>query len=156
MTNESPNQFFKTLNILFVALLMGQILFAGVSIIILNIVSTNGLADSNFEYGNYLIPIVTISCLGMGMFLLRKKVQSINKNAPLEEKLNEYRAAKLIQWAITEVATLLSIIFYLLSGYINFIIIAAVIILYFLTLRPQKGRIINELQLNNEEQNQLM
>ena len=68
-------------------------------------------------------------------------------------KLDAYRAALILRYALLEGPSMFAIVVYLVTGGIIFILLAALIVFYFVTIRPNKENVIKDLDLNpNEEQ----
>jgi hypothetical protein len=100
----------KALQILYTALLAGQILF----LVITSVIIFSGNFSTDFSLRNYsteiLIVCIVIGLAGYfgGTSIFRKKMEQLN-NSPksLMEKLNDYRGISITRWALSEFATLL-------------------------------------------------
>ena len=137
--------YLKTLNVLFFALLTGQIMI----LIILIFLSPNT------EFINSP-PFATIGALLMvtqvllSSYLFKKKLSEIPNHAAIEEKLSKYRTAYIIRWAILESAVLINgVLFFLSENQLN-LIFASVVLVVFIISRPSKPTIFNDLDLHGK------
>jgi len=146
--------FFSQFNILFLALIGGQILFAGVAFYLVS----QGFAEGGEDLVDtfrLIVPILAIGVVFGVRFLYGKRLEQAKNEDGLKAKLNQYRAAFILKIALYESASLFSILAYMLTGYQLFIIIAAVIIAFQFTHIPSKEKTIRELELKGEEKNTL-
>lgn len=75
----------------------------------------------------------------------------MNPQAKLAEKLIAYRTAILLQFAVMEMASFFSLVAYLLTSDLVFLEIAAVSIVIFALRQPTLQKIVEALQLNQQE-----
>ena len=148
----------KALLILYNALLVGQILFLAITSVL--IFSGNFSTDSSL--GKYLIEIIIV-CIVIGLAgyfagasLLRKRLEQLN-NSPksLMEKLNDYRGISITRWALSEFATLFSIIMAFVTGSPALLVIAIFLIALFLTTRPSLSKAASDLNVSEMEIKQM-
>ena len=104
-------------------------------------------------------PPIYYAILG-GLFLIAflvrrfwkpRRLETIKSMGDIKEKLNNYRSLLIIQMAATEIISLFSSIFYLLTHQVFYVGISAGIIATYLLLRPSKDNLINELDLRDDE-----
>jgi len=149
--NQTSKQYFTALQIIYIALIAGQVFF-GLIALFLN--KTVGPFSDNLQVRTvliYIVPVfIIIGFLG-GKYLFRKKMDEVKNKSSLFEKMNEYRAALILRYAFLEGPTFLSIIAYLLTSSWYFLVIAGFIILIFLTMRPTGDRAADDLELNENE-----
>ena len=145
----TSTEYFKGLNLIFLAMMVGQILFAGIAYFI-----SLDKTDENDLYSIMImvVPMVAISGFIGGRFLFQQQMQGISKNAALVEKMDKYRTASIIRFALMEGPAFLAIIGLIMTGQMVFLGIAALIIAFFYTLRPTRDKAIKELGLNMTEQ----
>lgn len=161
METEKQNSavFFKSLKVIFFALLAGQIFFGSVALFITTINEGGFIESSEIgAYKNYIIFIVTfiaISAFSAGFFVFKRRLNSVNNITALSEKITAYRAALIIRYAIIECASFLAIVAFILTGVILLLAIAALIIVYFGTLIPSITRTIRDLELNPGDEQKL-
>ena len=71
----------------------------------------------------------------------------VRKKPTLKEQLGNYSGASLVQYAFTEAPAILSIIALFITGNLLYPTITLLLLAYFITLRPTKSKISNDLQL---------
>ena len=148
----------KALQILYTALLVGQVLF----LIITSVLIFSGNFSTDSSLGKYLIQIIIVciviglACYFAGASLFRKKLEQLN-NSPksLMEKLNDYRGISIIRWTLSEFATLFSIIMVFVTGSPALLVIAIFLIALFLTTRPSLSKAASDLNVSEMEINQM-
>jgi hypothetical protein len=150
---QNPKLFLKTNTIIYSALLIGQALFGIVAffIAIKPVVNLKPGDDVLF----YLVPVITISGGFIGAMLYKKRLTELANTATLKEKTSSYQTALIIRYALSEGATLFAIVVFLQGANLYYLIIAGLNILYFLSLRPTKQKMEDELSLSYEEQMEL-
>jgi len=144
----------KALQILYTALLAGQILF----LVITSVIIFSGNFSTDFSLRNYsteiLIVCIVIGLAGYfgGTSIFRKKMEQLN-NSPksLMEKLNDYRGISITRWALSEFATLLSIIMVFITGSPALLAVAVLLIALFLTVRPSLSKAVSDLNVSEME-----
>lgn len=149
--NQSPTAIVKTLNIIHMALAAGQILFAAVTFII----PKNPVKGPGNDTLIYIAPVLAITCFIAGHILFLKLLSNIRKDTLLKAKLIAYQAATIIRLALLEGPSLFSIIGFLLTGKLIFLVIAGALVAYFIYLRPSRQKIEDDLNLDYEEKAEL-
>jgi hypothetical protein len=142
---------FTTFRILHAALLIGLTLF----IIISLVVTLLGFhkADEQLQRTLQVVCILvsTISVIG-GFNIFRKRIFAArNSLGTGEERMEQYRAACILWWALIEGPGLLATISFLLSGNYAFFALAVVHLLILLAFMPRKANIILLLNLTPQE-----
>lgn len=150
---QTSGEYFKVLQIIFYALVAGQVMFGFVALLLIQMAGFNAELQ---DLENILLIIVCVfvfsGYLGSRIFF-QVRMKSARARNSLAEKMDDYRGAVIIRFALLEGPSMLSIIAYLITGLWAFLIIAAFIIVIFFALRPTPDKAINDLQLNlNEEQ----
>lgn len=148
----SPKKFLTSLSIVHIALAMGQILFALVTIFL------NKDKETAIWYVNdvfvFVLPVVALLGALTGNILFKNQVLALQKKESLKEKLTGYQSAFIIKLALLEGPALFGIVCYLITGNLFHIIIAGLIILYFMSLKPGKEKVENDLILTYEQKAQ--
>ena len=146
----------KALMILHKALLVGQIIFAGVSFFLVYVKTQ----PSPMEELDRTLQVVAIVLSAGGFFagtsLFKKKLLQLrDMQISLKEKLGLYRSACIIQWALIEGPCLATIICFFLTGNYAFLALTAVLILLFAMTAPSKAKIALQLGLSEAELEEL-
>ena len=148
---QTVKSYFMALQIVYFALIAGQLIFAFLSFYLIR----SGLFDGEqAELRNIFIYIVPVFVVG-GLFISHLLFKSFLNNAKgkksLFDKLTNYRSALIIRFALLEGPSFFAIVVYLLTGDYLFLGMSGLIVLVFFTLKPSVERAINDLELNSEE-----
>lgn len=145
----TPDQFVKLISIIHLALLGGQLLFA--------IVAYAQAAKVFFGIMNtgdplvYIVAIVAVFGFAASNVMFNVLLKAALAKPSLGEKIVNYQTALIARFALLEGPSLFAIVGFLLSGNLFFLIIAGLLMLYFLMLRPTKDKIDADLDLNFSE-----
>jgi len=152
-TQQTAKAMLKTIPILHMGLLAGQVLFA--------IVSFNISPPNTFYWINhndpfvFVVPIIAIACYALGNFLFRQQIGAAIEKPTVQQKVAGYQTAMIIRFAMLEGASLFGIVSYLLTGNLLLIGISGLLIVYFIILRPTRDKIETELNLDYQEKMEL-
>jgi hypothetical protein len=138
-------KYFKSLDIVFIAMLGGQILFMLVSYFLVREGKIGESQDSASELKIISI-IVTIGLVISSKFIagiiLRQTGDNIEKNLAL------YRNLTLLRLALVEAAVLINIIVFMLIHAYLYLLIALLLLVLFFAYRPSKVGMIKEMKLD--------
>lgn len=143
-------QYFRALQILFFALLIGQISV----VIVLYLTYEPRESDASQDVTTFKLALTILLALlaGISFFMNRKKLESARAQTTLKEKLSDYRAASILKWAPLEGGALISAVLFFVTGNVFFLGFATMMIVFFATQFPSRQRIINDLDLTATEQ----
>ena len=136
------NTHVKTLRILFLALLLGQVLFLAITFLIRYI---HGILLEAADLTQIFLIISLIGCT-------ISHILSYQISKSKLQKMEQYRSILIIKLALLEGASFFTIICFQLTGDFIFSGIAALMIILFAAKMPTKDKIIFELELSTEEQ----
>lgn len=143
---SKPHSQYKSLLVIYYALLAGVVLFTAFILII--------PLEPQVDLHNYLrfvvIGITLLSYL-VGQVINKNQLAKINDLDSLEKKLSQYQIASIIKWAVLEGAILLTIISYGLTRNFLYLGIFILMIVIFILHRPSIKLISSELSLSPEE-----
>lgn len=148
---QTSKEYFKSLQILPLALIAGQLLFGVMVYFMMNnggIIEPNATINSVFSI---LIPVATILGILIGIKIYPYKLRKLKEKTTIKEKMTGYRSLLIKRFAFMEAPSFLAIIAVILtSNYYYFIstIIVTAIMVY---LRPKKETVISDLDLNYNE-----
>lgn len=151
---QTAKAYFTQLKIIHFALLAGQLFL----LVIFSFLNDEGQVIFKFDLANVhtlLVPFVLTAGIVVGYVLGQQKDKMSRTKSDLQEKFSSYRTTSMLKWATVEGPNLFSLVAYLLSGNVLFVIYFGVGVFYFLSLRPTPKKAIKELQLNKEEQAQV-
>jgi len=146
---QTSGEYLKSLNILFLALLMGQVSFAAITYY-LNI----GVEPQTGVTRNMLIIVALFLMMNgfvLGNFLYKNQIRRVRDFNTLNFRLGGYRSAFILRLALLEGASLFSIVAYLLTADLIFMVIAGLIVAYFIFLRPNVNKIAMDLDLERSD-----
>jgi hypothetical protein len=150
VAQQNFGQYFRSLLILFAALLAGQVFIIG----ILYFTTPPAPVAENDLFR--FVPLVLLLLPVSGYFIAKQRIALAREKAGFIEKFELYRTAKILQWAMVEGAAFISaVLFFFASGRPEFLGFSAICLLYFVTLRPAQEKIIHDLELTAAEQARL-
>ncbi|NBC84080.1 MAG: hypothetical protein GVY19_11985 [Bacteroidetes bacterium] len=151
----SSGDYFRSLEIIYIAFIASQGVFGVISIVLV----AGGLFEHRFnrlwDIFIFLIPAVVIVGIIINKVMYQQRVHSIKEKPGLMSKMYALRAAKVVRWSVMEASSLTAIGAYLLTGYWLFIVLSAIVVLVFLSIKPTIERLANELELNAEDKKKL-
>jgi hypothetical protein len=155
MQQRNPKQLFKSLQIIHLALLGGQLMFAIVAFIVSQDQAT-AQADKSFEMIMLLaVPMVAMGGVTASLFLTRAKLKALPSKPDLMAKLTEYQYLTILRLALLEGPSLFALVAMLLTANPLFLLFAAGLMVYFATLRPSLARLTQDLKLSAQDLREL-
>src|SRR5690554_3198676 len=149
MENETyqftPSSFLRIITIIHFVLMFGVVAFGG----ILYLLSYNPTLNWN-ETGEvffYAVPILAVVCVLFGNILYKSRLDKLSEMSDLKNKLMGFQTASIIKYALLEGASLFSLVAFLLTNNLLYLIIAGALVVYNIFQRPTKERVINDLNL---------
>lgn len=142
--------YLKSLTLIHLGLMFGQLVFIGVIFVLVN--EEKSSIDINTQ--NVLliaIPSFILVSVFSSRFIYQQQLKKIRLKTDLKQKLISYRTFCIIQFALIESGALICIIAAFLTQNLVFVYGNIGVLLYFLSLRPVKSKIENELQLDFKE-----
>jgi len=146
-------QYLKTLFVMCYALIGGMVMFSIISIVVSN---SNGKHGFITEEQERLIFYVVVAVFAMGgitssFALFKGRLQAAKQKAGLAAKLQDYKAAIIMRYALLEGPGLFSIVVYFLTGDIRVLIATAAIIALMVFIKPTREKLIADLELSSTE-----
>jgi hypothetical protein len=150
---QTSTEYFRFFIIAFYGLIIGQVLFGLLSFFL---VSTNSFSSEGADLRSvfiYVVPVFVLTGFFLSNLIYKNRLKGIDRKSSLMIKLTSYRAALIVRYALLEGPSMFAIVVYLVTGDIIFILLAALVVFYFLTIRPNREKVIKDLGLDpNEEQ----
>lgn len=137
---------FKQINILWLALLMGQLLFF---VVVYFFVA--GTGEGALEIFQTVVPVLLLGALGGVYFLSKKRSEEGATLDSLQAKAEHYRSTIIIRSALLEGANLMAIIGMMMDTPQPYLPYFAVGIAAFLYFRPSVNRFIHDYQVKGQE-----
>ena len=144
----------RNTQILFLAMLAGQALFAAVAYFFLPANKSAGLADTGLFF---YLPFIFMMVMGGAAWVLNDtlKRKAPGQGKPLEERLRHYQQRVLLRLAMTESAVLTAIIFGFVSANIQLYLLAALGVGLFIYFRPNAAEFVSDYQVSVDEEREL-
>ncbi len=143
---------FKVLRILHTALLIGMVIFNIVGIVLVqqNVIPAGG---EQLERSLQVVCILVSGVMLLGGFNLFKKkmIAARNHTGPGEQRMDLYRAACILWWAMIEGPGLLATIGYILTHNFAFFALAVFHLTVLFVFSPRKANIVVLLNLTPQE-----
>ena len=147
----TSKDYMKSLSMLNLALIMGLVIF---SMIVSFLILTKSVPMNDVYLYNvlkYLVPILSFGGLLAGNAVFKSRLNAISENSALIQKLNEYRAALIIRYALLEGPAIFSVISAFITTNINFLLFTGMLAAMMFYFRPRIQSIVNDLDLNEQE-----
>lgn len=142
----TSKQYFRQLMIIHSALIIGQLIFLGVSLTI--------VSDGEVEGNESLFKLIAPGLLAGGAiiaFFLRRTILAKAQKKELKDKLAAFSTATIVYCALLEGPAMFSIVCILLTGNLLFLALVAVSIALQLTGRPTREKVMTDFNLSDEE-----
>jgi hypothetical protein len=147
-TDALKRKYFRDLQMIWVALLVGQLSFAGV-VGVMQFQGFGALVPDMRDVYLVVDSALTFGCLLAALtlpWMMLRKARRMDSG-----KLEKYRTITIVRFALLEGGVLFSIVSAFSTADYVFLGIAAAPLLYFLMLRPTVDRAVNELALSGAE-----
>ncbi len=148
---------FSAFKIIHRAMVIGQLLFIAVLFFLLYSKAVEPpLADQDKIFQIIAIVFAAVAFF-LGGNIFKKKLLSIREgmNLTIKERFEKYRSACIVQWALLEGAILFCGICLFLTGNYAFSALAALLILLFVMLAPNKNKMALQLGLSATDMDEL-
>lgn len=149
--NPNPRNAVKMLTIIHTGLIAGVVLF---TLVVFSIAPQKGFSISTDPFVIVAI-ILPVFGIVVGNFLYKSLTGKISADRSLSQKIVALQAAYIARFALLEGPSLFAVVVYLLTGNQFFLAILAIILAYFISIRPTRSKIIEDLKLNYNEQAEL-
>jgi hypothetical protein len=146
----------SSLRLIYLALGAGQAAFALIAYLLRTFKPQRFDAGPDMTLALYIaLSIVSILGVSMSFILFSMKLGSASQKETLTEKLEEYRLACLLRWALLEFPAFLAVVAFLLTGANCFLFGFGMVFLLFMYARTSGDRIQKDLNLGFDEAEQL-
>jgi hypothetical protein len=152
---QTSREYFRSLQIVFYALIAGQLIFAMIALSLRQTGSID-IVDGLDDVFLFIVPLFIIGGVTGSWLFSRNRIKASILKTSLVEKMSDYRAIMIIRYALLEGPTFLAIIVFLMTGNLLFLGMAGIVIIIFLVLRPSPQRAVKDLQLNPVEEQSVL
>ncbi len=148
---RNTGQIFRSLTIIFFALLIGQFVFLAVAFFVRAGESMED-APELVEPFRYLVPIMAAMMIPLSHIIARRITDKGAEAPDLVSKLVSYQTSSIVRFAMHEGPALFGIVAFLSTGDEFFLYVVGGVILLFLLNIPSREKAITALRLNDDEQ----
>ncbi len=142
----------KSLIVIHTAMLLGMIIFMAVAFFVANKVLPNPVDESLSRILQVVAVLLSMGGGFMAFMLFKKKIQSIqDMSIPVSEKIQQYRIASIMKFALLEAPVLFCCIGYLLSKNISFLLLAGVLVMIFAGQKPTVIMMTHDMNVSKED-----
>lgn len=147
ITQQNFKQYFSILRLLHLSMMAAVIIFGLITHFVL-------IPVQDFKPNDYAALFINIAAVylaiavALSYWLFGLRVQAAKQQNSLSDKLNTYRAATIIRFALIEGALLLTVVFYLLTGNLVLLGIAGVGLVVLALLHPNPVKLKVDLDLS--------
>jgi len=144
----TSKEFFKSIQIIHFALVIG-VFVLGIFAFYFHYsgLEMEGGEDMNFGL-KYVVPIFAIIGVFASNLVFKNKLKDCTRKTGLKEKLNNYRSALIVKFALIEGNSFFALVAYLLTGKLLYLGLAGLLLIVLILYRPTKEKLIFDLELN--------
>ena len=147
---------FRVLKVMYIAILAGTVMYIGIAYFFMKQTGQVYLTDKMMQqYFWFASMVVTMGIIPLAYIVYKKKLQGMNPDHNLTQKLLFYRIPFLLRLALLEAGCIIDATLFLITG-IQYILYATFMILIVLVIYfPTRSGVSKDLNLNPEESGQL-
>jgi len=150
MNNENSGVFknnFSALNILFIALFIGQTIYFFVGLYMIQSANIEGFGGLKTIF-MFITPILVLAIILASKFIYTKLVTEFDKSSSLDQKLVSFRTTNLIKLALLEGANIFNIsVMIIIANYFFAALFIIIIVLFFFS-KPNKEKFIMDYEVS--------
>lgn len=156
-TNSSAKEQLRATLIVFIAVVIGLFMFF---LVALYVHQSNGpMAPELMEHRSLItmsVAILSFLAMIVARKLFNKGIRIAKESLiPVEAKLNKHRSSLILYMAVCEAPAILGIVFFMLTGHFVLLVYAAVLLGFILAMIPVRKRVIGQLGLDWQQQQEL-
>jgi len=153
MTTSDPAELknqMRITNTIYYSLVTGLLIFFIVLMVLIQgkHSSTAKEVDTIFTI---IVPVFGLMMMFISRMIYNQMLAKFDVNVALQQKITNYRTAKIISWAMIEGACFFALVATMLTS--NYLYVAVFVFLfgYFFLMKPSKESLIRDMSLNSEE-----
>lgn len=132
----------RSLQNIFVLLLLAQLAFLGVVLVFLR--SSNDFIFDATNLYHWAIPIGILGLDVISWNLFQQKISSSEEDAELLDRVHQVQGAYIVLWVMVQIGTFLLLVFSILEANDYFILLSIDQIIFYITLRPRLFNFLDE------------
>ena len=134
---EKLNEAIKGMMIIYLSLVFGLLLFLGLTVFMHYSNNTASLLNAELEYIlSTTALLISIASIPLGYYIFSAKAKQATQLSGIDKKIDAYRNAIIIKFALFETAGLFNLIVFYLSQNKQSLMVFALVIIIFLINRP--------------------
>jgi hypothetical protein len=143
---------FKALKIVHLGIMAGLVFFTAAILLLFQMGRLKAIDPSLERTLQVVAVVMTVALLLLGFNLFKRKLMAAhNSTEKGEERMNAYRKACIIWWAMIEAPGILAVVCFMITGNYAFIALAGFHVVVLLLFMPRKANIIVLLNLDSKE-----
>lgn len=127
--------FFTTLNIIFLGLLGGQLIYFAIALFLIQSGNMKGIEGVGTVF-MFITPVVVFFSIFASKMIYSKLVNAFDKSRSIEERLNSYRTSNIVRLAIIEGANIFTISIMIITADYLYAAFFALLIAFFWLNKP--------------------
>lgn len=156
--NQTIPEQFRANQIIWLALLAGQILMAMVFVFLIS------QTEGGLNFGKIGDPVsmflmiaivLSVSCTALSFFMYNKRKEEIPSLKNLDEKIMHFRSTFILRASLLNGATMVCLIFMFMEENLLYLILALILMSILTRVRPTVDQFKNDYPLTSSERNQL-
>lgn len=146
-SNGPQDSIFRSLAILHLAMLMGQLLFAAVVCIL---VFSGNLAPVIDDSQNIqiLVGAIALAAIGGSQAIFNSRLSAARDKSTNDEKLSTFKTAFVLRNAVLELGALAPLVLFMLTGTMAYFYIAVALIIWFAFQFPVRSKILSAINID--------
>ncbi|HZH87077.1 MAG TPA: hypothetical protein VFD77_07160 [Brumimicrobium sp.] len=144
----TPKVFMRNINTIYMVLFMSMMVFG--SFTLFNTVAWDADFPPSEDVFLIIVPIIFFIGVVLGRILYKRKLDNLANVSLLKDKLQGLKTALIIKFALVEGPFLIGLVAAFSTSNIFYMMSSGTLVMYFLTLKPTKSKIIKDLDLNKE------
>ncbi|MFW6100395.1 MAG: hypothetical protein ACOC90_03340 [Bacteroidota bacterium] len=146
MSKLSPDKYFKSLSLLYISFIFGQLILMLI-VLFLRTERVIELKVENERILELVVPLFTAGGIHVANTLYRKSIRKARGRSTLDKKLTEYRLGLILRYLFWVAPSLLAIVSYFLTGNWLYLAISGVVLVVFLANPPGMEKAKRDLDL---------
>lgn len=147
----TSKDFFSAIQIVHLALMTG-VIFPGVLAFYFHYSGFEMKGGEEMNLGLiYIVPVFTVAGVFASKKVFQQKLKDCIAKPNLKEKLDNYRSALILKFALIEGSSFFALIAYFFTGKLLYLGFAGLLLVVLISYRPSKEKLIIDLELNQIE-----
>ena len=151
-TSDSANlkTQFNTIKVIYRSLLLGLLLFFGITIYIIEYGNIKNLSniDSIFII---LVPVFGLISMFVSRMIYRQRISNTSASDELVQKIEIYRTSKVISWALVEAGCFFALVAAIVTSNYLYTVVFILLFGYFIMMRPSIESFTQDMRLNSKD-----